>query len=161
MKKILISLPEIKLLGIQTVTNNQDEFSGNGKIGPFINNYFANNIAGSILNKKNPGIAFFVYSDYQDKHHGDYKYFIGEEVLSYEGQSHDLCNLSLPQQEYIRFTTKSGPAFEVVPEAWQKIWQMDDKELGGKRSYMADFEIYHQKNEDEVIVDIYVGVRVF
>ena len=38
---------------------------------------------------------------------------------------------------------------------------MEEKDLGGKRSYIADFEVYDQRAADSshAIVDIYIGVE--
>ena len=49
----------------------------------------------------------------------------------------------------------------IVVEAWQKIWQMSDSELGGVRSYIADFEIYDERAFDpqNAVVDIYIGIK--
>ena len=49
----------------------------------------------------------------------------------------------------------------VVIDTWQKIWQMSDEELGGTRSYIADFEIYDERSYDpaNAVVDIYIGLK--
>jgi predicted transcriptional regulator YdeE len=69
--------------------------------------------------------------------------------------------LIIPAGKYQKFTTKPGKMPEVVIQAWQKIWSMDNNQLGGIRNYQADFEIYHQvlRNVEQVIVDIYIGVK--
>jgi predicted transcriptional regulator YdeE len=50
----------------------------------------------------------------------------------------------------------------VVKNAWQKIWQQKDTELGGKRSYHADFEIYDERASDpthqNIVLDLYIGI---
>jgi predicted transcriptional regulator YdeE len=50
---------------------------------------------------------------------------------------------------------------DVVIAAWQAIWAMNDSELGGKRRYVADFEIYDDRASDpnNTIVDIYIGIK--
>jgi predicted transcriptional regulator YdeE len=77
---------------------------------------------------------------------GDYTYFIGEAVDSIENQNlSQLKILTIPQSHYQKFTTEPGKMPEVVISAWQEIWAMNENELGGKRKYIADFEIYDQR----------------
>lgn len=51
---------------------------------------------------------------------------------------------------------------DVVKNAWQEIWQLKDHELGGKRRYHADFEIYDERASDpthqRIVLDLYVGI---
>ena len=44
--------------------------------------------------------------------------------------------------------------------AWQKIWNMDENQLGGKRTYVTDFEVHDQRASDlnKVVVDIYIEI---
>ena len=53
------------------------------------------------------------------------------------------------------------PLPNIVIDSWKKIWTMEEKDLGGKRSYIADFEVYDQRAADSshAIVDIYIGVE--
>lgn len=56
MKKSIITLPAIKLVGIKTRTNNKDEIEPQaGKILPCIQRYFHGLIAETIPNRKKPG----------------------------------------------------------------------------------------------------------
>ncbi len=51
---------------------------------------------------------------------------------------------------------------DVVKNAWQKIWHLKDAELGGKRRYHADFEIYDERASDLthqcLVLDLYIGI---
>ena len=61
--------------------------------------------------------------------------------------------------EYQKFTTKTGPFPDVLIDAWEKIWKMDSLDFGGRRKYIADFEIYDERAVDpeSAAVDIYIG----
>jgi predicted transcriptional regulator YdeE len=50
---------------------------------------------------------------------------------------------------------------EVCIDMWQNIWKMKSGELGGKRAYLADFEVYDKRALDpsKTVLDIYVGVK--
>ena len=50
---------------------------------------------------------------------------------------------------------------KVCIDMWQNIWKMNEHDLGGERSYIADFEVYDERSHDHnnVILDIYIGIR--
>ena len=67
-----------------------------------------------------------------------------------------MVAVKIPAGRYARFTSEKGPAYQVVPETWKRIWTNS----GGDRTYKADFEIYDQRATDpeNSQVDIYVGI---
>ena len=83
-------------------------------------------------------------------------YFIGEEVSEFARIAEGLEAYVIPAQNYNKYTTDAGAMPNIVINAWQEIWQMDDK----NRNYQADFEVYDQRSQDlsNAIVDIYIGV---
>ena len=162
MKKSMIELSEIKLVGITVRTNLQTEMDpSRAKIGQTIQAYFQDGIAQNINDRKNPGRTFCVYTDYESDFTGDYTYFIGEEV-KFEGDSMEgFSSIIIPAQNYAKFTSKPGIMPEVCIDMWQNIWKMKSGELGGKRAYLADFEVYDKRALDpsKTVLDIYVGVK--
>jgi len=161
MQKELVMLPEIKLVGLKVRTNNKDEMNPKtAKIGDLFQRFFKD-VPDMIQHRKHPGILFSVYTDYASDEHGDYTYFIGEEVLSFEKNPSFLNQLVIAPATYQRFTTPSGAIPQVVIGAWQSIWQMSPTELGGKRTYQADFEVYDERAKDtaNAIADIYIGIK--
>ena len=124
--------------------------------------YWGNGIAGGIQHRKFPGVTYAVYTAYESDEHGDYTYFIGEAVESFEGQNvNQFEMLTLPASDYQKFTTNEGSMPEVVIAAWQEIWAMDAASLGGKRKYCADFEVYDERalNPRAAVLDIYIGIE--
>jgi len=135
MKKELISKPEIKLIGLTVRTNNKNEMNPQtAKIGELAMRFWTQNIAAEIKNRKNPGVTLSVYTAYDSNEHGDYTYFIGEEVDSFDPVSTDLHTLTIPAANYQKFTTAAGKMPEVVIDAWQQIWKMSPADLGGTRA---------------------------
>ena len=162
MKKIIIDLPEIKLVGITAKTNNNDEMDpAKAKIGATLQQYFGQHLAAKIKNKKNSGTVFCVYTWYESDSTGNYTYFVGEEVNSFEEIPEDFAEITIPYQNYVKFTNNPGQMPLVCIDMWQNIWKMEDEDLGGKRSYVADFEIYDQRSLDpqNTVLDIYIGIR--
>jgi predicted transcriptional regulator YdeE len=59
-------------------------------------------------------------------------------------------------------TSAKGPVAQVVPQAWQQVYSLEDnKQLGGARAYKADFEVYDQRsqNPQDSQVDLYIGLK--
>lgn len=162
MKKQLENKSEIKLIGLSVRTNNKNEMNPQmAKISKLSSEFFGKNIANQILNRKNPGTTFSVYREYDSDEYGDYTYFVGEEVNSFENIPNGLEKLIIPASQYQKFTTSSGKMPDVVINAWQKIWEMSSNDFGGERAYQADFEVYGDRACDpaNTSLDIYIGIK--
>lgn len=161
MKQTQITLPEKKLIGIQVRTNNQTEIDPmTGKIFPIVRRYFHEQLFDKIPHRKKPGTTFCCYTDYESDHNGDYTYFIGEEVDSLDTVPTGYDTLIIPAQSYAKFTTDPAPMPDVVRNAWFSIWKMTDSDLGGKRRYATDFEIYDERASDhqKIVMDLFIGI---
>ena len=163
MQKTITELPEIKLLGISCRTNNTSEMNiSTAKIAPTIQKYFQQAVGEEIPNRKNPGTTYCVYTDYESDFTGDYTYFIGEEVnFVHHSLIKQFSAITIPAQTYTKFTSKPGIMPGVCIDMWQNIWKMESEELGGKRAYLADFEVYDKRAFDpsKTVLDIYLGVK--
>lgn len=171
MKNTIVSLQEIKLIGISERTNNANEGDpSQAKISPTVQKYMQGDVPTKIKNRVRPNVNFCAYTDYElDKitdptkynYDGDYTYFIGEMVDSFENIASDLKTLTIPAQKYIKFTTSKGAMPQIVIDAWAYIWKMTSEELGYARSYIADFEIYDENASDlqNAEINIYIGVK--
>jgi len=162
MKKTRTNLPDIKLIGITTRTNNANETNPSlAKIAPTVQKYFHEDLPAKIPHRTKPETTFCVYTDYESDITGDYTYFIGEEVSSFKDVLEGFHTLSVPAQVYAKFTTEPGPMPHVIIEAWQKIWQMTSEDFGGPRRFSADFEVYDERASDHqnVILDVYIAIK--
>lgn len=164
MQKHLAQLSEIKLIGLKIRTNNQDEMDpSKSKIGPLAGSYWSNDTASVFQHRSSAGMTYSVYTEYESDETGEYTYFIGEQVDSFEGQDLEaFATLTIPASDYAKFTTEPGAMPDVVISAWMKIWKMTDADFGGKRKYIADFEVYDHRAADptNAVLDVYVGVEV-
>lgn len=165
MKQIKRHISEIKLVGISVITSNKAEMNTHtAKIWPTIQRFFGEKLQNKIHNRKKPGTTFSVYTNYKDPKNimdCDYTYFFGEEVTSFENIESGLTKLVIPEQIYSEFTSNRGKISEEVVEMWKKIWSMNTQELGGKRAFLADFEVYDERssNPDSAVFNIYVGIK--
>jgi predicted transcriptional regulator YdeE len=162
MQKTVTELPEIKLIGISCRTNNTSEMNiSTAQIAPTMQKYFQQALGEEIPNRKNPGTTYCVYTNYESDFTGDYTYFIGEEVNFLNPVSKEFAAIIIPAQSYAKFTSQPGAMPGVCISMWQNIWKMESEELGGKRAYIADFEVYDNRALDlsKTVLDIYLGVK--
>ncbi|CAO5674953.1 MAG: hypothetical protein NEHIOOID_00458 [Holosporales bacterium] len=162
MKKDTQSLPEIKLVGITARTSNLAEMNPlTAKIGLTMQKFFMQGMQSRIANRKSPGKVFATYTQYESNEHGEYTYFLGEEVSSFNDVGNEFETLTIPAQNYVKFTSNPGQMPAVVIDMWQNIWKMKPCDLGAERAYLADFEIYDERCQDlsQAVLDIFIGVK--
>lgn len=162
MIKVNTILSEIKLIGISTRTNNKNEMDPSlAKISPTVQQFFLHDMPNKLVNRKKPGITYCAYTDYESDFTGDYTYFIGEEVTSFENIPEGLTTLTIPAQTYTRLTTEAGPMPDVLIKTWHNIWLMAPEDFGGTRTYRTDFELYDERASDpqNTVIDIYIGIK--
>jgi predicted transcriptional regulator YdeE len=145
--------------GLSARTNNAAESSGQGRIPQLWAELFRSLPADSIENKVSHDI-YAVYCEYESDHTGEYTYVLGYRVSSIDGLSGRLTAIRVPEGEYAVITSEEGPAMEVVPSVWRRIWALTPVELEGVRAYKADFEVYDQRAQDpsRCQIDVYAGI---
>ncbi len=163
MKKTEVELDSLSLIGLTARTNNKNEMNPEkSKIAKLAGYYWSNQIGKEFKDRSNSGITYSVYTEYESDEQGEYTYFIGERVKSLDKQDQSKFKpLVIPAGKYQKFTTEPGKIPDMVISSWQKIWQMPEEVLGGKRNYIADFEVYDQRASDvnHAVVDIYIGIK--
>jgi len=162
MNKTIQQLSEIKLVGITARTSNANEMNHEtAKIGAVMQKFFASRMQEQILERKNPGTIFAVYTHYETNEDGEYTYFLGEEVNGFKNIPQGFEVLTIPAQTYIKFTSNPGKMPAVCIDMWKNIWKMNVADLGGKRAYIADFEVYDERsqNPEKTVLDIYIGIQ--
>jgi predicted transcriptional regulator YdeE len=162
MNKTITALPEVKLVGITARTSNTREMNPDtAKIGATMQRFFTDGMQAQIMERKNPGTVFAVYTNYESDEHGQYTYFLGEEVNDFENIPQGFEKLTILPQTYVKFTSTPGKMPAVCIDMWQHIWKMNAAGLGGKRAYIADFEVYDERsqNPEQAVLDIYIGIR--
>lgn len=157
-----LTLPEINLVGIKCRTSNLAEMNiATAQIGQMVGKYFSEKISDKISNKKVPEKIYCVYTEYESDFTGEYTFFIGQEVESFDDIASELYTIVIPSQNYTKFTTEPGVMPDVCINMWKKIWSSTPHELGGERAYIADFEVYDERaiNPKNAVLDIYIGVN--
>lgn len=164
MQQTVIQRKKIHLIGICVRTSYQQELDKmKGNIFPCVRRYFHESLFEKIPDRKKPGTTFCAFTDYASDYKGQYTYFIGEEVSSSctKGIPEGFQVLMIPEQTYAKFTIGPAPMPDVVVNAWQSIRNMSPKDLGGRRRYHTDFEIYDERAADHqnIRMDLFVGIE--
>ena len=157
----IVEQPEFSVIGIQVRTSNAKEVTGEGAIPKQWDKFFKEGIADKIPNKVDSTI-YAVYTNYASDHNGEYDFIIGMKVSSVSDVPPGMVAKKIPSGRFAVITSAQGPVTQVVPEAWQQVWSLEDnKQLGGARAYKADFELYDQRsqNPQDSQVDLYVGLK--
>ena len=162
MNKVSEYIDSFTLIGLTTRTSNAAERNpATAKIGGMMQHYWGKQVAKAFNGRRQPGVTFAAYTDYESDEHGNYTYFIGEvvETLCLQDLS-QFQTLTLPASHYLKFTPDRATMPAVVIQAWQAIWQMTPTDLQGTRTYQTDFEIYDERAEDPqaATLDIYLGI---
>lgn len=156
-----MSKTEFKLIGLSVVTNNLNERSPElSKIFKLVNFYFGSNMAAKIPHRLAPGATISASTHYESNKYGNYVYFIGEEVSSFENVPTEFQTAIIPANQCQRFTTYSGKMTEAVLQAWRVIWQLPNR-LNEKPAYQADFRYDGYADTGNAMLDVFAGLATY
>jgi predicted transcriptional regulator YdeE len=104
---------------------------------------------------------YAVYTNYASDYNGEYDLIIGMKVSNVANVPPGMVAKTVPKGKYAVVASAEGPVAQVVPKAWQQVYSLDNKQLGGSRAYKADFELYDQRsrNPQDSQVDLYIGLK--
>jgi predicted transcriptional regulator YdeE len=145
--------------GWQVRTNNADEASGKSKIGPLWQRFMQQNLAAQIPNRSD-GAFIVVYSNYASDEKSEYDYLLGARVSSVDNLPSGMIWKKVEPGAYAVILTDKGQMPGVLQAAWARIWKMSPAELGGKRAFVTDYEIYDERsaNRQSAQVEIHIGL---
>jgi predicted transcriptional regulator YdeE len=140
-------------------TNNAAEASGESKIGPLWQRFMQENLAARIPDRADSAFTV-VYSNYASDENGDYDYLLGARVTSVDYPPAGMSWRRVEPATYAVILTDKGQMPSVLQAAWDRIWHMSPGELGGKRAFITDYEIYDQRtaNSQDAQVEIHIGL---
>ena len=131
MEPRVVEQPEFSVIGIQVRTSNAKEVTGGGAIPKQWQRFFKEGIADKIPNKVDSTI-YAVYTNYASDYNGEYDFIIGMKVSSVSDVPPGMVAKKVPKGRYAIVTSAKGPVAQVVPQAWQRVYSLDDnKQLGG------------------------------
>ncbi len=143
-------------IGKPVTTTNEAEMKGEGVILSQRQSFYRDRMLEKIPNKKNSNILA-VYTDYESDETGSYTFALGTEVTNIDDVPNGMKSYSIPECNYMVFTTRKGPIQEIIVEAWQYIWEWSKT---NKRAFLTDFELYDERCNDpeNSQVDIYISI---
>ena len=140
----------IDIGGFSVVTNNEAEFSQNGKI-PGLWQRFDNTIPVDYVGGER---VYGVYFNYESDHAGNFTVLAG-----YDGkkvpENAEVENITIPPGKYLVFT-KQGEMPQIAIDAWTDVWKyftQENAEYG--RTFTVDFEHYVNGNH----IDVYIAIN--
>jgi predicted transcriptional regulator YdeE len=147
------------VVGIAVRTNNAAEAGGSGEIPKIWQRFVKQEIAAKIPNRADQDLIV-VNTDYQSDQNGEYTYLIGARVTSTDDIPPGLTLKEIPEGRYAVIPTDKGPFSSIIPKAWQRIWAMSAKELGGDRAFQADYEVYPPGFDPQnAQITIHIGLK--
>jgi predicted transcriptional regulator YdeE len=158
MSKQVVDQP-FYVAGYQVRTTNAAEASGESKIGPLWQRFMQENLAARIPNRADAAFTV-VYSNYASDETGAYDYLLGARVTSVDHLPAGMSWKKVELATYAIILTDKGQLPSVLQATWDRIWHMSAGELGGKRAFATDYEIYDKRTEDSqnAQVEIHIGL---
>ncbi|MEK4472461.1 effector binding domain-containing protein [Paenibacillus sp. FSL R7-0048] len=190
MNTYFVEKAKMTLAGVSIRTTNEAEMGPDGGLSQLWETYFQSNVAGQIATVNPEYIyalytdyesdASGAYTVVIGHEVAEERHLEGSQLEEGELEENELVESELeeskleesqlvenqftyaavPESKYMVFTTKKGPVFEVVAQAWGEIWAYF-KESGEVRTYTGDFEIYDSRNFDpaDTQVEIYIAIE--
>jgi predicted transcriptional regulator YdeE len=156
-QKVTLGAP-IHVVGYSVRTTNAAESKGDGEIPKLWGRFFQENLGDKIPHRMGQSLIV-VYSDYASDQNGEYTYLLGAPVDSVADVPKDLTVRTIPAGSYAVLTTPAGPPQQTLPAIWTKIWGMSEAELGGKRSFVMDYETYDGLSDPQNMqVEVHLGL---
>ncbi|MBT3134152.1 effector binding domain-containing protein [Alteromonas sp. ALT199] len=140
----------LEVKGFSVVTNNEAEFSQNGKI-PGLWQRFDNTIA---VDYKGGERVYGVYFNYEDDHTGNFSVLAGFDGNNVP-ENINAENITIPSGKYLVFT-RQGEMPQIAIDAWSDVWRyFTQGSADYERTFTVDFEHYVNGSH----IDVYIAVK--
>ncbi len=153
MEHKIITLDEIKVIGIETRTSNDE---AQNDIPKLWQKFYSGDIKGKIPNKISEDVLS-LYTEYESDYTKPYTIVLGCKVKDFSSIPEGMVSKTIPASRYAVFTAKGKMPGKLV-ETWQYIWSS-----GIKRAYTGDFDLHtdraNRANLPEPEVDVYVAIK--
>lgn len=147
--------------GIHVRTSNMDESDPSmARIPGLWQRFYAEGIIERVQNRLDDSV-FAIYHDYESDQTGAYGLLLGCAVMTARGGHTGLVLTEVPAQRYAVVTSQKGQMPGIIVDAWRWVWSAKPEELGGRRAFLADFEVYDQRSADpaNAEVEIWIGLE--
>jgi len=161
-----VTIPTFNIIGTPLRTSNLNNRAAT-EIGPFWQNFFAQNIPEKIPNKINAETIYGIYTDYDatlvnnanEKNvvPDDYTLIASIQTSNLDTIPQGMIGKTIPTGTYA-VVPAQGPYPLALISAWEFIWSAD---FPYKRAYTFDFEKYDNRftGKEDSYAEIYIAVR--
>jgi predicted transcriptional regulator YdeE len=148
------------VVGIAIRTSNAEQMTAARPIGKQWERLMGEGLLAAIPDKAD-GKIVAVYLEYANDKDGEYTHLLGARVTKSENLPAGMVTKKVPAGRYAVFTSERGPVQKVIVDLWRRVWATPKNELGGDRTYKADFEVYDERarNPADAVVDLFIGIR--
>ncbi|UUZ81336.1 GyrI-like domain-containing protein [Paenibacillus sp. P26] len=152
----ITKMSSFRFIGRAATTTNDAEMRGEGVIPSEWGRLYQERTLERVPNKANANVLA-LYTDYESDEKGSYTFALGAGVTEAGEIPDGMKIFTIPESDYVVFTTRRGPVHEIVVEAWQHIWEWSRT---NRRAFLTDFELYDERCADPANsqVDIYISV---
>jgi predicted transcriptional regulator YdeE len=151
--------PGLVVVGIQARISNREEMNpGTARI-PALWARWANLAAD--LPPRTHETLYAVYSDYESDHLGAYSLTIGHALTPETEAPPEMARVVVPSGRYAVVTTRRGAMPGIVREAWQRVWTASEAELGGRRAFTVDYEVYDERSRNPADAEVDLNLAIF
>jgi predicted transcriptional regulator YdeE len=157
----LVHQDEFSVAGIEVRTSGERELSDEGLIAGLWQKFYQDHVLDKVPKRADQNI-YVLYTSYARDRMGEYTVVIGVRVQDKSAAPAGMVLKTVPAGQYAVVPSEKGIAATVIPDAWQRVWAFEDKDLlGGKRAYKTDFELYGPQATDpqNLQADLYVGLK--
>jgi predicted transcriptional regulator YdeE len=151
--------PAFTVVGLSIRTDNQKEAGGNGLIPQMWQQAMQAGVLENIPHRADNKLTV-VYTNYANDQNGEYTYVLGARVSAVDKLPQGMISVTVPAGKYAIVDSDKGPLPEVLPKVWQRISAMPATELGGQRTFKADYEVYPEGFDwQNAQIPVYVGLQ--
>jgi predicted transcriptional regulator YdeE len=156
---LIVDRPGFVVAGIQVRTSNRDEMDPLRARIPGLWSRWEN-VAADLPGERQEAL-FAVYSDYESDHQGPYSLTLGYRVKPGVATPPGMARVEVPSGRYAVVISRRGPLPAIVQEAWQRIGRLTEAELGGRRTFRVDYEVYDERSREPAQAEVEIDLGVF
>ncbi len=146
------------VVGVSVRTINSREAGSEGEIPKLWSRVMQQGLLDRIPNRADQNIVV-VNSGYASDEKGEYDYTIGVRVQKAANVPDGFVTKLISPGQYSVIRSELGSPSVVVPGVWRHIWKMSPQELGGRRAFRTDFEVYPPTSDPQKVqIEVHIGL---
>ncbi|MDZ4713259.1 MAG: GyrI-like domain-containing protein [bacterium] len=146
----VVSLEEIKVIGIEMRTSNAD---GQEDFPLLMNRFYSENIMDKIPNKVSEEVLW-LYTEYESDYTKPFTLVICCKVKDFSDIPEGMVSKTIPASKFAVFSVTGKMPDELI-KTWHYIWSSDLQ-----RTYTGDFDLYPETpGQNKPAVSVHVAIK--